>query len=762
MKVSIITRHAIPNYGSVLQSYASQKTFEKLGYDAEILNYVRYDERGKQSVMTNCHMGKEGLKNKLKRAAYFCLQYPNSQKMLTSFQRFQKQYLRLSNTLYGSVEELERNLPDADIFVTGSDQVWGAIGGEEYDPAYFLSFVPADRHQIAFSASFGKTDLCKDLTDDLPRLLKNYSSILVREKSAVDIVAQHSDKTAKLILDPTLMLDSTEWDTLCEKTGMEGKDYIFVYQLHHNKDMEKYITRVQKETGLPVYRAHPSIFYALKPGNFVHLPTPGQFLSFIRHAKYMITDSFHGTVFSLIFNKQFVDILPETTGTRIISLLEMLGLEDRLLTDMTDLSWMERSIDFTGVNEILRQEKEKTLKALVDSLPRKGASVAQMNLHQECCGCGACAGICPKHAITMVHDGDGFAIPHVHPDACIQCGICYNKCPQKSKKEEISFEQKGYAARMKNTDALKKSASGGIFYQAATEILSRGGAVYGAALLEDMSVKHIRVAEPSRLSMLQGSKYVQSEAYHCYPDVLKDLAEGMQVLFSGTPCQVAGLQAFLRKDYPNLYTMDLICHGVPSQKLWHKALVYEGRKSPVVSYEFRNKEKRGWDVNIKQSHANGKAVYRSGKLDVFVKAFLDGDIYRECCYGCNYASLNRVADLTVGDFWGIEKELPKFHAYDGVSCVIVNSQRGESLFAAMEKELVCEGVALRQIVRHNHNLVAPTRRPAKRDRMYLDIDGKPFNKMDISRMHRFNLKHWISYRVPVSLKKTVKKLLKKG
>ena len=180
MKVSIITRHAVPNYGSVLQSYATQKTFEALGYDAEILDYIRYDERGKESVSTNCHIGRNGIKNKLKRAVYFCLQYPNSQKMNSAFAQFRRQYLRLSNTSYGSLEELKKQPPEADLYVTGSDQVWGKIGTEEVDPAYFLQYAPEGKPRIAYSASFGKTELPKELTEGMNDLLEGYSALLVR------------------------------------------------------------------------------------------------------------------------------------------------------------------------------------------------------------------------------------------------------------------------------------------------------------------------------------------------------------------------------------------------------------------------------------------------------------------------------------------------------------------------------------------------------------------------------------------------------
>ncbi len=762
MKVSIITRHAIPNYGSILQSYASQKTFENLGYDAEILNYIRYDERDKESVISNCHIPKDGLKNKIKRFIYFCLQYPNSQKMNKTFEKFQKKYLRLSNTTYGSVEELKRKLPLADVFVTGSDQVWGKIGPVEYDPAYFLSFVPENKHQIAYSASFGKTDLNDELTKELDNLLKNYNSILVREKSAVDIVEQYTNKSAKHILDPTLMLDQKEWDALCEPTGLEGTDYIFVYQLHHNKEMEDYITRIQKETGLPVYRAHPSIFYALKPGHFIHLPTPGQFLSYIKNAKYMVTDSFHGTVFSIIFNKQFIDIIPELTGTRIYSLLEMINQENRILKDMNDFSWMDKMIDYTYVNKIIEAKKKETLDALVSSLNEKGNSVEAMNQHKDCCGCSACVHLCPKQAISMHFDDNGFTVPKVNHDLCIECGICLKQCPQNNAVKQVKFKQVGYGAKIKDTKHLNQSASGGIFYQCAKTVLDNKGSVYGAALLEDMNVEHIRVDCLDDLYKLQGSKYVQSHMNGMYKYVKEDLDQGRLVLFSGTPCQVSGLYAYLKKPYEKLLTIDIICHGVPSQKLFKKAISYNEDKmnSPMVSYEFRNKEKRGWDKNFKKTYKNGKKEYGSGKLDIYYKAFLNGEIYRECCYDCHYTSMDRVGDLTLGDFWGAEKELPEFDTYDGISCIIVNSLKGEVLLDEIKDDIIYKQVSVDQIVKHNHNLHSVTPRVTKRNTMYLNIDEYDFKDMDIYKLHTNQLKHYISYMLPTNLKLKLKKLLK--
>ena len=763
MKISIVTRHAIPNYGSVLQSYASVKTFEDLGYDAQILNYVRYDERGKESVITNCPIGKTGFKNKLKRFVYFCLQYPNALKMNKTFEKFQKQYLRLSNSAYGSIDELKNNLPDSDIFVTGSDQVWGKIGTSEYDPAYFLGFVPADKHQIAYSASFGKTDLKEELIKDLDRLLENYNSILVREKSAVDIIEQHTKQSAKHILDPTLMLSEDKWNELCEPTGLEGTDYIFVYQLHHNKDMENYITRVQQVTGLPVYRVHPSIFYSLKPGQFIHLPTPGQFLSYIKNAKYLFTDSFHGTVFSIIFNRQFINIVPELTGTRIYSLLDMVGQNDRILKDMNDLSWMDHDIDYEKVNKIIEEKKKETLDALKESLPKQPNTVESMNQNKECCGCSACQFVCPTQAITMIQDDDGFVVPRIDKDKCIECGVCLNKCPQLSKTKLTENTQKGFAAKMKDIDQLSKCASGGIFSACATHIIRQGGVVYGASFMDDMSVEHIRVDNENDLAKLRGSKYVQCHVANSFKLVKEDLNNNLTVLYSGTPCQIAGLNAYLGKEYKNLITIDIICHGVPSQKLLKKAIKHDENKmkSPMISYDFRNKDKKGWDKNYKKVYKNGKYSYGNGKLDVYYKVFLDGDANRECCYNCQYANMDRVGDMTIGDFWGIEKEVPEFETYYGVSAVITNNQKGEALFDCIKETLDYKQVEVDAIVKHNDNLHKCTKRPAKRNCIYLNIDEYDFKDMDIYKLHTSQVKHVISYLLPVKLKSRLTKLLKR-
>ena len=190
MKVDFITRHAIPNYGSILQTYATQKVLNKLGCDSEVINYIRMDETANKTIVTNCNIKENGIKSKIKRLGYIIIQGPNVKHMHKKFSKFRKTYLKQTEKEYNSVEELKNNLPNADVYCTGSDQVWAKIGGVNYDEAYFLNFVPEGKRCISYAASLGKSKIDEELEKKLPELLKKYETILVRENTAEEIIKE--------------------------------------------------------------------------------------------------------------------------------------------------------------------------------------------------------------------------------------------------------------------------------------------------------------------------------------------------------------------------------------------------------------------------------------------------------------------------------------------------------------------------------------------------------------------------------------------
>lgn len=316
---------------------------------------------------------------------------------------------------------------------------------------------------------------------------------------------------------------------------------------------------------------------------------------------------------------------------------------------------------------------------------------------EDCCGCGACANRCPKGAIQMQRDEFGFLYPIIQDSKCVGCGLCKTTCGFQKKNEAPLLPTAAFAVQAKDERLLKRSASGGLFAVLAQATLEAGGAVAGCALVptEDGLVPyHILIEALSELEKLQGSKYVQSVTGDIYRQVRDTLETGRQVLFSGTPCQVDGLNGYLGRSYPNLLTVDIICHGTPNDAFFRDYLRFLEKKYKGTVIDFKFREKSGnWGGNrefycgsVTFRNKNGneqKSFFPSGKSSYY-KLFLGAESFRSSCYHCKYACLSRPGDLTIGDFWGIETQHPdyltenggSFSTEKGVSCLLVNSGQG--------------------------------------------------------------------------------------
>lgn len=363
MKIEIITRHSMANYGSILQSYATQKVIEKLGHDSEIIDYVRKDEKGNNIAETMLKRNNAWNKNKIKRFIYKCMQTPVYSYSYKKFKNYRDHILKQTQIEYDSKQMLINQLPEGDIYCTGSDQVWGKIGCDDYDDVYFLEFVPEGKRCISYAASFGKDEISEDLEKNLRQYLKKYNSLTVRENNAVNIVKKHG-KDCRKTLDPTLLLNKDEWNQFIESDEKTKGEYILVYQLHNNDEFEKYVENFSKKEKLNLKRISISWLYAFKSGNLEFLPSPQKFLKLIRDAKYIVTDSFHGTVFSILFEKKFMDILPKGTGDRIFTILKELEIENRVLQEFSDYETIKKEIDYEKVTKKLREKREESIDIL--------------------------------------------------------------------------------------------------------------------------------------------------------------------------------------------------------------------------------------------------------------------------------------------------------------------------------------------------------------------------------------------------------------
>lgn len=303
----------------------------------------------------------------------------------------------------------------------------------------------------------------------------------------------------------------------------------------------------------------------------------------------------------------------------------------------------------------------------------------------SCLGCCACINICPKDAISMVENMYGSTIPKVNMEKCIVCNSCINVCPN-NKNTEKSRSDYAYAVWSKNDEDITYSSSGGAAAVFSRFILRNNGIVFGA-VFNDSTVKHIRVDNELELYKLRGSKYVQSQVGMVYRLVKKEVMDNTLVLFIGTPCQIAGLQNYLGKQYENLVTIDLICHGTPPKRYLQEYINNVIKKIDVWNNVTFRGEKDYFLTVLNDNHI----LYQcKADEDLYFKAFLDGLIFRENCYQCKYACIDRVSDITIGDFWGLDKTKLS-HPYTGkVSLVLLNSYKGKRLFNCCKEEFVWE------------------------------------------------------------------------
>ena len=299
-----------------------------------------------------------------------------------------------------------------------------------------------------------------------------------------------------------------------------------------------------------------------------------------------------------------------------------------------------------------------------------------------CCGCAACVQVCPKQCITFNEDNEGFRYPSVDFDSCVKCGLCEKVCPISCHKEQ-RIPLAVYAGKNNDCCVRQQSSSGGVFTLIANEIVNAGGVVFGASFDNDWEVEHRYADQLCDLAAFRGSKYLQSRIGDTYKKVEEFLKEGRQVLFSGTPCQVAGLKSFLRKEYDSLLTVDIICHGVPSPLVWRRYLEETAVDQKIADINFRSKHESWKRYSVVIKSTDRVVLNQPYYENAYMKGFLSDIYLRPSCYACSFKKGSSGSDITLGDFWGIETSLPQFDDDKGVSAILVNTSLGLNLIESL-------------------------------------------------------------------------------
>ena len=735
MKAGLVTFYHIHHYGALLQAAATERAVESLGGACEIIDY--YVNQNNDLFRKPTGVGSAAAD------VHTALHYKALRDRYQRFERFSRDYLRISGHRFESLEELRSAELPYDLILSGSDQIWNPkiFPDGRFDPVFFGAF--STRRKIAYAPSFGVPHIPEGMEEELRSYLEQFSHISVRERQGREIVKEITGKDVPVVLDPTLLLTAEQWSAMAVPPDRSG-GYILCYCISKPGALAPYIQRLAEETGLPVVqlcgirqKVHPKAACVLDAG-------PSEFLGLFQNASYVCTNSFHGTVFSVQFQKPFFTAvapseLAAPESSRTFSILSRLGLTERIIgTGAT--AGLDDTIDWADVDRRLRSARQSSLDYLRAALwdencpeqetpeqeaPSEGTPV--LADHTRCTGCTACASGCPRDAITMERDREGFAYPTVDLDKCVHCGRCTAVCPLLHEREPKPLPAV-FAAWNRDESIRKDSTSGGAFTALADYVLEGGGVVFGAAFDGKQHLRHVACFRKEDLWRLRGAKYVQSDLGDTFRAVREALKTRL-VLFSGTPCQVDGLYRYLGGRPENLITCDLVCHGVPSPGVWEDMArsIEQRKRKGLQAVRFRNKV-TGW----KDSHFT--TVYDDGTVDTaplfrteYGRAFGRALFLRPSCYRCAYTNMNRPGDFTLGDFWGLrDDELPE-QQEKGINLLMVNTPHGSHIFDQLP--LARQAFPPERAIAGNPRLASPIAQPADRAAFFAAYALEPFDQV---------------------------------
>ena len=745
-KVGIVSCYFKNNYGSMLQAYATKKILDNNKIPNETINIDSNIDfkKGKRKYYLSQIFNFSFIKSK-----FGMIKLKLDKKIVKDlgknisirdkkYKEFRKEF-NLSKACpdYKSLNEMAKE-KYSDVIV-GSDQLWLPVNVvADY---YTLNWVPDNVNKISYATSFGISKVPDKYTELYKKFLKRINHLSVREESGKKILDNYSIKS-KLVCDPTILLTKEEWEDVATKDRFIRDKYILCYFLGSNIEHRKFAEKLREKTGYKIVSLNHADEYVKYSDEFADIIPydvgPKEWLNLIKNAEYVCTDSFHGTVFSLIFNKIFFDFRrynpknKNNTNSRLDSLLNIAGVSnERILTGLEDIDKvLKYKIDYKKVNTNINKFREESKKWLLESISYKEEvskdKFIKIDDKELCCGCSACYSVCPKNAISMVRDEEGFLYPKVDKDKCINCGLCKKVCPILNKQKFNDYEQKGYIFQYSNPTIRKESTSGGAYTALAEYVLENNGVVYGVAL-DNFYVKDIRVTDKKELYKFRNSKYVQSDKNDTFKQVKKDLDNNKLVLYSGTVCEIEGLKSYLMKDYDNLITVDVICRAVPSPLLWKKYVEFRNKDNKANKAYFRKKV-YGYKYSNLTFENDKEIIYKNGiDTDPYLRAFFSNIACRPSCYACHFKKQNHISDLTIWDCFDVDKYDESFDDDLGTTRVMINTEKGNKIFDAIKKKHKYKEVEINKLVNNFHQMFNSIKYNSRRNEFIKDLNNEEFD-----------------------------------
>lgn len=715
------------NYGSVLTYYALYRILTKLGYSVLMIDKLRKVENDWE------------LNEKIHSRVFAA-----------------KHYQQIAPAL--KADEMKLLNHYCDTFLMGCDQVWNYGIARNFGLNNYFDYVAEDKRKLSYASSFGH-DVSFTPVEKMPivtKLFHRFDAISVREADAVRVLKDEFGIEGTQVVDPVFLLDKEEYqEILKDSKAKETEKFLLSYILDPTPEIREALLYVAEKKHLKLVNMIDGRGDRKKNIEILDLPNIVEnldaptWLWYMEHAEFVITDSCHGVSFSLIFERPFIAIANKRRGvSRFESLVDMLAIRDRYIHDVGRIQREEKllsDVDYTRINKIFAMERERSLDWLKTALSREkkqAVTVKDCVSKKECCGCGACFQTCPVDAIRMDYDEEGILYPLVDEEKCIRCGKCVRVCPALHPYDNNTKEPECYAAYA-DDEIRAVSSSGGIFSLVAEQVLEEGGAVCGAVFDDEFHLFQKVIYSREELPKLRGSKYIQSNTGHTFQEIKKVLDDGKPALYVGSPCLVAGLRGYLGKEYQQLFTIDLLCHGGPSPVSFRKYLQEVHGKKEVAYVGFRDKDHFEWQINatgMTVKYKDGSSYRRAKSEDLYYRAFTPSLMVRPQCQVCNYAKLPRLGDFTLGDFWGVEKYDSRLTDGKGTSIISVNSDKGAAMLGKIKsKLLLLEKVDINHILTHGQPYARPYKNNPRRYRFLRMARDCSFRKsLECCEQNRFD------------------------
>ena len=762
-RVGIVSCYFKNNYGSMLQAYATKKILDANNIPNETINIDGNIDfkNGKKKYYLSQILNFKFIKSKMGMIKMkFDIKInkklgKNVAIRNNKYKEFRKEInLSRSSNTYNDLTKLAKE-KYSDVIV-GSDQLWLPVNiVADY---YTLNWVPDNINKVSYSTSFGVSNIPNKYYDLYRNFLKKINHLSVREDTGVKIIKKITNIDANLVCDPTILLTKEEWDTVAVKQRLINEKYILCYFLGKNIEHRKFVERLKEKTGYKIVSINHADEYVKYSDKFCDIAPydigPREWINLVKNAEIVCTDSFHGTVFSLIYNKIFYNFRRynsrsnASTNSRIDSLLNIVEVNnERILTGLEDIDEvLKYRINFEKINYNLNRIREESKEWLLNAITWKDENKKHVEItsKEDCCGCTACANICPNEAITMIADKEGFLYPFINKSKCVDCGMCKNICPTLNKTKNKEENQKGYIFQYRDNQIRKESTSGG-FYTAISEyVIKKNGIVYGVSLDDNFVAKHERVTKKEDLWKFRNSKYVQSDPNTTFKQVKKDLENKSLVLYSGTACEIEGLKRYLQKNYNNLLTVDVICRSVPSPLLWEKYINEKNKNKDIDKVYFREK-KYGYKYSNLCMHSKEKIVYNNGvDTDPYLRAFFSNIASRPSCYNCKFKEQFHKSDFTIWDCFEVDYYDESFNDDKGTTRVLINNENVFEIFKEVSTTHNIKEIEVKELINNFHQMFNSIKYNSNRDLFFeeLNIDGcealkKYFPNKLINRLEKY-------------------------